>query len=106
MDENLEGEEVPQLVESGKTICWIRNCRKRLGVIGLGAIGALVANDALALGMDVIGYDPYISVETAWRLSTHVQRAFSLDEILQRVIILHCIFLLRIKRRGLLGNTL
>ena len=41
---------------------------KRLGVIGLGAIGALVANDALALGMDVVGYDPYISVETAWRL--------------------------------------
>ena len=72
---------------------------KRLGVIGLGAIGALVANDALALGMDVVGYDPYISVETAWRLSTHVQRAFSLDEILQRVIILPFIFLLRIKRR-------
>ncbi len=69
------------MLNQEKTICWIRNCRKRLGVIGLGAIGALVANDALALGMDVIGYDPYISVETAWRLSTHVQRAFSLDEI-------------------------
>ena len=54
--------------------------------------------------MDVIGYDPYISVETAWRLSTHVQRAFSLDEILQRVIILHCIFLLRIKRRDHWGT--
>ena len=106
MDENLEGEEVPQLVESGKQFVGSEIAGKRLGVIGLGAIGALVANDALALGMDVIGYDPYISVETAWRLSTHVQRAFSLDEILQRVIILHCIFLLRIKRRGLLGNTL
>ncbi|WP_283749249.1 3-phosphoglycerate dehydrogenase family protein [Bacillus cereus] len=79
---NLEGEEVPQLVESGKKqFVGSEIAGKRLGVIGLGAIGALVANDALALGMDVIGYDPYISVETAWRLSTHVQRAFSLDEI-------------------------
>ena len=87
------------MLNQGKTICWIEIAGKRLGVIGLGAIGALVANDALALGMDVVGYDPYISVETAWRLSTHVQRAFSLDEILQRVIILPFIFLLRIKRR-------
>ncbi|MGR6018784.1 NAD(P)-dependent oxidoreductase [Bacillus paranthracis] len=87
---NLEGEEVPQLVESGKKqFVGSEIAGKRLGVIGLGAIGALVANDALALGMDVVGYGPYISVETAWRLSTHVQRAFSLDEILQRVIILH-----------------
>ena len=78
---NLEGEEVPQLVESGKQFVGSEIAGKRLGVIGLGAIGALVANDALALGMDVVGYDPYISVETAWRLSTHVQRAFSLDEI-------------------------
>ena len=69
MDENLEGEEVPQLVESGKQFVGSEIAGKRLGVIGLGA-SALVANDALALGMDVIGYDPYISVETAWRLST------------------------------------
>ena len=78
---NLEGKKYRSLLNQEKTIRWIRDCRKRLGVIGLGAIGALVANDALALGMDVVGYDPYISVETAWRLSTHVQRAFSLDEI-------------------------
>ncbi|WP_459502415.1 phosphoglycerate dehydrogenase [Bacillus sp. C1] len=78
----LEGEEVPQLVEAGKKqFVGSEIAGKRLGVIGLGAIGALVANDALALGMDVVGYDPYISVETAWRLSTHVQRAFSLDQI-------------------------
>ncbi|MBJ3791923.1 3-phosphoglycerate dehydrogenase, partial [Bacillus sp. OA1] len=53
---NLEGEEVPQLVESGKKqFVGSEIAGKRLGVIGLGAIGALVANDALALGMDVIG---------------------------------------------------
>lgn len=58
---NLEGEEVPQLVESGKQSAGSEIAGKRLGVIGLGAIGALVANDALALGMDVIGYDVYFS---------------------------------------------
>ena len=45
---------------------------KKLGVIGLGAIGILVANAAAALGMEVYGYDPYISVEAAWKLSRDV----------------------------------
>jgi D-3-phosphoglycerate dehydrogenase len=79
---DLQGEEVPQLVEKGKKqYVGSEIAGKRLGVIGLGAIGALVANDALSLGMDVVGYDPYVSVETAWRLSRQVQRAFSLEEI-------------------------
>ncbi|HDX9590116.1 TPA: 3-phosphoglycerate dehydrogenase [Bacillus pseudomycoides] len=78
----LQGEEVPQLVEKGKKqYVGSEIVGKRLGVIGLGAIGALVANDALLLGMDVIGYDPYVSVETAWRLSRQVERAFSLEEV-------------------------
>ncbi|WP_242222531.1 phosphoglycerate dehydrogenase [Bacillus cereus group sp. BfR-BA-01380] len=78
----LQGEEVPQLVEKGKKqYVGSEITSKRLGIIGLGAIGALVANDALSLGMDVVGYDPYVSVETAWRLSRQVQRAFSLEEI-------------------------
>jgi D-3-phosphoglycerate dehydrogenase len=55
---------------------------KTLGVIGLGAIGVMVANDALALGMRVIGYDPFISIESAWGLSRNVIRARSLDSLL------------------------
>jgi len=54
---------------------------KRLGVIGLGAIGVLVANAATHLGMDVYGYDPYVSVDSAWRLSRSIRHAMSVDEI-------------------------
>jgi D-3-phosphoglycerate dehydrogenase len=57
---------------------------KTLGVIGLGAIGVMVANDAISLGMDVIGYDPYISVDAAWNLSSKVVRAESLDSLLSK----------------------
>lgn len=54
---------------------------KTLGVIGLGAIGVLVANAALDLGMKVIGYDPFLSVSSAWKLSSHVRPADSLNEL-------------------------
>ena len=54
---------------------------KRLGVIGLGAIGVLVANAATHLGMEVYGYDPYISVKSAWNLSRNIRHASSVDEI-------------------------
>jgi len=54
---------------------------KRLGVVGLGAIGVLVANAASNLEMEVIGYDPYISVHSAWSLSRNVRPAKSLDDI-------------------------
>jgi len=57
---------------------------KTLGVIGLGAIGVMVANDAVALGMDVIGYDPYISVDAAWNLSREVVRADTLEGLLAK----------------------
>ena len=55
---------------------------KTLGVIGLGAIGVMVANAARSLGMKVIGYDPYISIESAWGLDHGVQRALSLEQLL------------------------
>lgn len=55
---------------------------KTLGVIGLGAIGVLVANAAKSLGMNVIGYDPYVSIDNAWHLSRSVDRAISMDELL------------------------
>lgn len=54
---------------------------KKLGVIGLGAIGVLVANAATNLGMDVYGYDPYVSVDSAWRLSRSIHHAKSIDEL-------------------------
>lgn len=54
---------------------------KKLGVIGLGAIGVLVANAATHLGMDVYGYDPYVSVDSAWRLSRSIHHARSVDEV-------------------------
>ena len=57
---------------------------KTLGVIGLGAIGLQVANAGVALGMDVLGYDPYISVDNAWRLSRSVTHALSLDEVIEK----------------------
>ena len=55
---------------------------KRLGVIGLGAIGAIVANAGISLGMEVHGYDPFVSVDQAWRLSRAVQRAQSLEALI------------------------
>ncbi|MCM3442250.1 phosphoglycerate dehydrogenase [Metabacillus halosaccharovorans] len=77
-----EGDQIPKLVEAGKKQFVGKEIKgKTLGVIGLGAIGALVANDALGLDMDVIGFDPFISVDTAWNLSRKVQRAMSLEQL-------------------------
>ncbi|MFD2924143.1 phosphoglycerate dehydrogenase [Halobacillus naozhouensis] len=77
-----KGEEIPSLVETGKKQFIGQEIKgKTLGVIGLGAVGSLVANDALDLDMDVIGFDPFISVNTAWNLSRNVQRAMSMQEL-------------------------
>ncbi|MDR1443366.1 MAG: phosphoglycerate dehydrogenase [Treponema sp.] len=76
-------DEVPELVEKEKSRFEGPEIRgKTLGVVGLGAIGALAANDAVALGMKVIGYDPYISVDAAWSLSRQVIRAETLEGLL------------------------
>lgn len=58
---------------------------RTLGVIGLGAIGVRVANIAIRLGMKVIGYDPSITVQSAWKLSSEVQQAVSVDDMLSKV---------------------
>ena len=77
-----EGDAVGKLVEKGKSsYVGPELLGKKLGVIGLGAIGVLVANAAVALGMEVFGYDPYLSVDAAWKLSRHIEHATSLDEI-------------------------
>jgi D-3-phosphoglycerate dehydrogenase len=78
-------DEVPDLVEKEKSKFEGPELRgKTLGVVGLGAIGVMVANDAAALGMDVIGFDPYISVDAAWNLSREVARADTLEGLLAK----------------------
>ncbi|AEF80762.1 phosphoglycerate dehydrogenase [Leadbettera azotonutricia] len=80
-----KADEVPDLVEKGKSKFEGPELKgKTLGVVGLGAIGVMVANDAVALGMQVIGHDPYISVEAAWNLSRAVVRADTLEGLLAK----------------------
>jgi len=82
---NLQGtyEEMSQDIEKNKKqFVGIELLGKTLGVIGLGNIGVKVANAAIALGMRVIGYDPTISVNRAWELSSNVHQARSIDELL------------------------
>ena len=80
-----KGADVPALVEQNKKLFAGREIMgKTLGVIGVGKIGVMVANAALEMGMNVIGYDPFISVEAAWGLSRDVQRADGLDALLAK----------------------
>ena len=77
-----QGAEVTKLVEKGKSAFVGPEIRgKKLGVIGLGAIGSLVANCAIHLGMEVYGYDPYLSVDAAWNLSSKVHHATSYEQV-------------------------
>ena len=77
-----QGAEISKLVEKGKgAYVGPEISGKTLGVVGLGAIGVLVSSAAVSLGMDVYGYDPFLSVETAWGLSSAVHHAQTLDEI-------------------------
>ena len=77
-----DGVDVASVVEKGKSaFVGPELYKKALGVIGLGAIGALVANTAIALGMDVYGYDPYLSVDTALRLDRHIHVVQDLNEL-------------------------
>lgn len=76
--------DIEQAVENGKKqFVGIELPGRTMGVIGLGAIGVLVANAALSLGMKVVGYDPAITVEHAWKLSADVQRADSVDDVVR-----------------------
>ncbi len=77
--------EVSKAVEAGKkNFVGFELPSKTLGVIGLGAIGLRVANAALSLGMKVVGYDPLISVQSAWQLSSGVEQAVSLDHLFSK----------------------
>jgi D-3-phosphoglycerate dehydrogenase len=84
----LEGDdaEISKQVESGKkNFAGMELPGRTLGVIGLGAIGVQVANAAHALGMKVIGYDPDITVQSAWQMSSDVEQASGIDDLLSQV---------------------
>lgn len=84
----LEGEDavISKAVEAGKKqFVGFELPGKTLGVVGLGAIGVQVANGALALGMNVIGFDPGITVKRAWEMSSDVRQAASIEELLAKV---------------------
>ncbi|MFC1591568.1 phosphoglycerate dehydrogenase [Thermodesulfobacteriota bacterium] len=77
------GVDVGKTIEKGKSdFAGPEICGKKLGVIGLGAIGVMVANDAASLGMEVSGYDPFLSVDSAWGLSRSIKKAISLDSLI------------------------
>ena len=79
-----EGEAVPKLVEKGKSkFAGPELAGKTLGVVGLGAIGVKVANAACHLGMEVLGYDPFISVDVAWTLERSVKHCVNFGDLLQ-----------------------
>ncbi len=99
-----KGDEVLPLVEKGKNqFVGPELYGKTLGVIGLGAIGVMVANAAHSLGMEVIGYDPYISVESAWGLSRGVGHAYKLDALLAKADYITIHIPLMDETKGFLG---
>ena len=82
---NLDDHDIKQSIESGKKqFAGIELPGRTLGVIGLGSIGVNVANAALDLGMKVIGFDPKVTVNNAWQLSSGVQKVESINEISQK----------------------
>ena len=84
---NLEGDDaqIGKDVEAGKKkYVGFELPGRTLGVIGLGAIGVQIANAAIALGMEVIGFDPSVTIQSAWKLSADAERANSIDELLSK----------------------
>ena len=84
--ETLKGDDAKlnELVESGKKdFVGAELPHQTLGILGLGKIGSLVADAAIKLGMDVIGYDPHITVDAAWSLPSQVRKAGSMEEVLK-----------------------
>ena len=100
-----QGDGIEKAVEKGKKAFVGPELRgKTLGVIGLGAIGVLVANAAVALGMNVVGYDPMISVEHAWKLSQRVKHENSLDELFAACDFITVHVPMNDKTRGMIGR--
>ena len=90
--DNKDKEDIAKLAEKEKKkFAGIEILDKKLGIIGLGAIGVRVANAAKHLGMEVYGYDPYISVDAAWNLSRDIKHVHAVDEIFEKcdIITIH-----------------
>ncbi len=99
------GDTLSKVVEKGKSSFAGPEIKgKKLGVIGLGAIGVMVSNSADALGMEVIGYDPFISVDAAWGLSRAVKRANTLKEIYETCDYITLHIPLNNETRGMIGE--
>ncbi len=82
VNENKDDENIGKTAEKAKkAFAGTEIAGKKLGVIGLGAIGVKVANDATRLGMEVLGFDPYISVNAAWNLSRNVKHVTNVEDI-------------------------
>lgn len=103
--QSLEGDNLEEVAEANKKQFAGNELEgKRLGVIGLGAIGAMIANDAYRLGMEVMGYDPYVSVDTAWTISRRVKRAQQIEEIFTTCDFITVHVPLTEATRGLIGE--
>lgn len=101
-----QGDEVPKLVEKGKSKFSGPELKgKKLGVIGLGAIGILVCNAARHFGMKIYGYDPFISVDAAWQLSRDVAHATSLKEIYENCDFITLHLPLNSETRGMINAS-
>ena len=106
-NQKQNAEKVPKLVEDNKKQFKGTEIKgKTLGVIGLGAVGILVANDADSLGMNVIGFDPYITVEHAWMLSRTVKNAKEMDSLIKEADYLTVHVPLNDKTKGLINKRL
>ncbi|HUN93156.1 MAG TPA: phosphoglycerate dehydrogenase [Burkholderiaceae bacterium] len=92
-------------VEGGKKqFAGVELARRTLGVIGLGAIGSLVADAAIKLGMDVVGYDPELTVDAAWRLPATLRKAVSVEDVLRQADFVTLHVPLLEATRGLVGE--
>jgi len=101
------GADVPKLVEKGKSnFAGPEIMGKTLGVIGLGAIGVMVANAAKSLGMEVIGYDPYMSVDAAWGISKSVKKENDLKALLSECDYISMHIPLNNETKGMINDDL
>lgn len=100
-----EGEAIPKLIESGKSNFTGPEIKgKTIGIIGLGAIGVLVANACSSMGMKVLGYDPFISVESAWSLSRSISKAKTIEEVYAKADYISVHVPLMDATKGLIGE--
>ncbi len=100
-----KGDEVPKLVEKGKSqFTGNELFGKKLGIIGLGAIGVMVANAAHTLGMTVVGYDPFITVDKAWELHSNINKSRSIDELISECDYISVHVPLSDKTRGMFNS--